>query len=42
MKAAVVTHDHQVNVTDKKLRPLQHGEHCFPWNAVGSVTPICT
>ncbi|MDU5688294.1 MAG: hypothetical protein E6017_22110, partial [Kluyvera cryocrescens] len=23
MKAAVVTHDHQVNVTDKKLRPLQ-------------------
>jgi propanol-preferring alcohol dehydrogenase len=26
MKAAVVTQDHQVNVTEKTLRPLQHGE----------------
>ncbi len=26
MKAAVVTHDHQIDVTDKKLRPLEHGE----------------
>ncbi|HDC4438658.1 TPA: hypothetical protein O8L84_003562 [Klebsiella quasipneumoniae] len=23
MKAAVVTHDHQVNVTEKTLRPLE-------------------
>ncbi|MFH0410196.1 hypothetical protein ACEWFN_36460, partial [Klebsiella quasipneumoniae] len=26
MKAAVVTHDHQVNVTEKTLRPLEYGE----------------
>ncbi|HHP2356843.1 TPA: hypothetical protein ACR6Y1_003125, partial [Klebsiella pneumoniae] len=25
MKAAVVTHDHQVNVTEKTLRPLEYG-----------------
>nr|VUD24364.1 alcohol dehydrogenase [Salmonella sp. NCTC 7297] len=26
MKAAVVTQDHQVDVTEKTLRPLRHGE----------------
>ncbi|WP_222887639.1 alcohol dehydrogenase AdhP [Enterobacter sp. C2] len=26
MKAAVVTHDHQVEITEKTLRPLRHGE----------------
>lgn len=26
MKAAVVTQDHQVNVTEKTLRALKHGE----------------
>ncbi|MDJ3897628.1 hypothetical protein LEC88_19700, partial [Salmonella enterica] len=25
MKAAVVTQDHQVDVTEKTLRPLRHG-----------------
>lgn len=35
MKAAVVTHDHQVNVTDKKLRPLQHGEALLSMECCG-------
>lgn len=26
MKAAVVTHDHQVEIVDKELRSLEHGE----------------
>ena len=26
MKAAVVTQDHQVDVTEKTLRPLRHSE----------------
>jgi propanol-preferring alcohol dehydrogenase len=35
MKAAVVTHDHQVNVTEKTLRPLQHGEALLKMDCCG-------
>ena len=35
MKAAVVTHDHQVDVTEKTLRPLQHGEALLKMECCG-------
>ena len=35
MKAAVVTQDHQVNVTEKTLRPLQHGEALLKMDCCG-------
>lgn len=35
MKAAVVTHDHQIDVTDKKLRPLEHGEALLKMECCG-------
>ena len=35
MKAAVVTHDHQVNVTDKTLRPLEYGEALLKMECCG-------
>ncbi|WP_257945048.1 alcohol dehydrogenase catalytic domain-containing protein, partial [Klebsiella pneumoniae] len=35
MKAAVVTHDHQVNVTEKTLRPLEYGEALLKMECCG-------
>ena len=35
MKAAVVTQDHQVNVTEKTLRPLKHGEALLKMECCG-------
>ena len=35
MKAAVVTHDHQVNVTEKTLRPLEYGEAVLKMECCG-------
>lgn len=35
MKAAVVTHDHQVNVVEKTLRPLRHGEALLKMDCCG-------
>ena len=35
MKAAVVTQDHQVNVTEKSLRPLKHGEALLKMECCG-------
>ena len=35
MKAAVVTQDHQVNVTEKTLRPLQYGEALLKMDCCG-------
>lgn len=35
MKAAVVTHDHQVDVVEKTLRPLQHGEALLTMECCG-------
>lgn len=35
MKAAVVTHDHQVKVVDKTLRPLKHGEALLKMHCCG-------
>lgn len=35
MKAAVVTHDHRVNVTDKTLRPLEYGEALLQMECCG-------
>ncbi len=35
MKAAVVTRDHQVDVTEKTLRPLQHGEALLKMECCG-------
>ncbi len=35
MKAAVVTQDHQVNVVEKTLRPLQHGEALLAMECCG-------
>lgn len=37
MKAAVVTQDHQVDVTEKTLRPLRHGEALLKNSAVDAV-----
>lgn len=35
MKAAVVTQDHQVDVTEKTLRPLRHGEALLKMECCG-------
>lgn len=35
MKAAVVTHDHNVNVVEKTLRPLKHGEALLKMDCCG-------
>jgi len=35
MKAAVVTKDHQVEVTEKTLRPLKHGEALLKMECCG-------
>ena len=35
MKAAVVTQDHQVNITEKTLRPLKHGEALLKMECCG-------
>ena len=35
MKAAVVTQDHQVNVTEKTLRALKHGEALLKMECCG-------
>ncbi|MBW7983451.1 alcohol dehydrogenase AdhP [Enterobacillus tribolii] len=35
MKAAVVTQDHRVEIKDKKLRPLQHGEALLKMDCCG-------
>lgn len=40
MKAAVVTKDHHVDVTDKTLRSLKHGEALLKWSVVVYVIPI--
>ncbi len=42
MKAAVVTQDHQVDVTEKTLRPLRHGEALLKWSAAAYAIPIYT
>jgi D-arabinose 1-dehydrogenase-like Zn-dependent alcohol dehydrogenase len=43
MKAAVVTHDHQVNVTEKTLRPLEYGEALLKMECCGvCVILTCT
>lgn len=35
MKAAVVTHDHKVNIVEKTLRPLKHGEALLKMDCCG-------
>ncbi|EAM7812324.1 hypothetical protein E9436_06315 [Salmonella enterica] len=39
MKAAVVTQDHQVDVTEKTLRPLRHGEALLKMECCGFFIP---
>lgn len=40
MKAAVVTKDHHVDVTDKTLRSLKHGEALLKMECCGVCLPI--
>lgn len=42
MKAAVVTQDHQVDVTEKTLRPLRHGEALLKMECSAYAIPIYT
>ncbi len=41
MKAAVVTKDHHVDVTDKTLRSLKHGEALLKLSVVMSYRSSC-
>ena len=37
MKAAVVTKNHTVDIQDKVLRPLKHGEAALKWSVAGAL-----